>query len=90
MNVHRQQAAGVAPERWTYRPRVPDGDVCDFLDGLQDGDDIAGGLDTPEAFADFALQCKERGYPAFKLHTWQPPIPGAGYPTPPQRPPEQQ
>jgi L-alanine-DL-glutamate epimerase-like enolase superfamily enzyme len=41
------------------------------------GDDLAGGLDTPEAFADFALKCKAKGYKAFKLHTWQPPMPGA-------------
>jgi L-alanine-DL-glutamate epimerase-like enolase superfamily enzyme len=41
------------------------------------GDDLEGGLDTPEAFAAFALTCKQRGYQAFKLHTWQPPIPGA-------------
>ena len=41
------------------------------------GDDLEGGLDSPEAYARFALACKERGYPAFKLHTWQPPIPGA-------------
>jgi L-alanine-DL-glutamate epimerase-like enolase superfamily enzyme len=41
------------------------------------GDDLEGGLDTPEAYAEFALQCKARGYPAFKLHTWQPPMPGA-------------
>lgn len=41
------------------------------------GDDLEGGLDTPEAYAEFALQCKARGYPAFKLHTWQPPVPGA-------------
>jgi L-alanine-DL-glutamate epimerase-like enolase superfamily enzyme len=41
------------------------------------GDDLEGGLDTPEAYAEFALRCKERGYPAFKLHTWQPPVPGA-------------
>jgi L-alanine-DL-glutamate epimerase-like enolase superfamily enzyme len=41
------------------------------------GDDLEGGLDTPEAYARFALWCRERGYPAFKLHTWQPPIPGA-------------
>ncbi len=38
------------------------------------GDELEGGLDTPEAYAKFALACKERGYPAFKLHTWQPPI----------------
>jgi L-alanine-DL-glutamate epimerase-like enolase superfamily enzyme len=41
------------------------------------GDDQEGGLDTPEAYARYAIQCKERGYPAFKLHTWQPPTPGA-------------
>jgi L-alanine-DL-glutamate epimerase-like enolase superfamily enzyme len=41
------------------------------------GDDLEGGLDTPEAYAEFAVWCKNRGYPAFKLHTWQPPIPGA-------------
>lgn len=32
--------------------------------------DENGGLSTPEAFADFALQCKELGYPAFKIHGW--------------------
>ncbi len=41
------------------------------------GDDLEGGLDTPEAYARFALACQARGYPAFKLHTWQPPLPGA-------------
>jgi L-alanine-DL-glutamate epimerase-like enolase superfamily enzyme len=41
------------------------------------GDDLEGGLDTPEAYANFALSCQARGYPAFKLHTWQPPLPGA-------------
>ena len=41
------------------------------------GDDLEGGLSTPEEFADFALQCVARGYKAFKLHTWQPPMPGA-------------
>jgi L-alanine-DL-glutamate epimerase-like enolase superfamily enzyme len=41
------------------------------------GDDLEGGLATPEDYARFALWCKERGYPAFKLHTWQPPIAGA-------------
>ena len=32
--------------------------------------DENGGLSSPEAFADFALQCKEIGYPAFKIHGW--------------------
>ena len=33
------------------------------------GDDN-GGLSSPAAFADFALQCQEIGYPAFKIHGW--------------------
>jgi L-alanine-DL-glutamate epimerase-like enolase superfamily enzyme len=34
------------------------------------GDDN-GGLDSPEAFAEFAKYCKESlGYPAFKIHGW--------------------
>lgn len=41
------------------------------------GDEFDGGLNTPEAYGRFALECKARGYKAFKLHTWQPPIPGA-------------
>jgi L-alanine-DL-glutamate epimerase-like enolase superfamily enzyme len=41
------------------------------------GDELEGGLDSPEAYVRFALTCLERGYPAFKLHTWQPPVSGA-------------
>ncbi len=29
-----------------------------------------GGLDTPEAFADYAEQCKEQGFRGFKIHGW--------------------
>ncbi len=32
--------------------------------------DENGGLDSPEAFGDFAVQCKEMGYKAFKIHGW--------------------
>jgi len=32
--------------------------------------DHNGGLDGPEAYADFAEQCLEMGYPAFKIHGW--------------------
>jgi L-alanine-DL-glutamate epimerase-like enolase superfamily enzyme len=32
--------------------------------------DHAGGLDSPEAYADFAEQCLALGYPAFKIHGW--------------------
>lgn len=41
------------------------------------GDDLAGGLDSPQAYADFALQLVARGYKAIKLHTWNTPLPGA-------------
>lgn len=40
------------------------------------GDHQPGGLSSPEAFADFAEQCLELGYPAFKIHGWgRAPIP---------------
>ncbi len=32
--------------------------------------DENGGLTTPADFADFALECKNIGYPAFKIHGW--------------------
>ena len=32
--------------------------------------DLNGGLDSPEAFAEFAVRCREMGYPAFKIHGW--------------------
>ena len=39
------------------------------------GDEMENGLATPEDYAHFAeWAVKERGYRAFKLHTWQPPI----------------
>ena len=41
------------------------------------GDDLEGGLATPDDYARYAVRCLARGYPAFKLHTWQPPLPGA-------------
>ena len=34
------------------------------------GQEGPGGLDTPEAFADFAAECRERGFHGFKIHGW--------------------
>ncbi len=34
------------------------------------GQDEPGGLDTPEAFADFAVVCREQGFQGFKIHGW--------------------
>lgn len=33
------------------------------------GDEVAG-LNSPEGYAEFAVQCREMGYPAFKIHGW--------------------
>lgn len=39
------------------------------------GEHNTGNLDSPETYADFAQQCLEMGYPAFKLHVWgEPPF----------------
>ncbi|UCC63487.1 MAG: enolase [Anaerolineae bacterium] len=72
---------------WDLAGRYLNQPVYKLLGGYRDkvlayastmcGDEMEGGLDTPEAYARFALQCKERGYKAFKLHTWQPPMTGA-------------
>ena len=34
------------------------------------GQDEPGGLDTPEAFAHYAVACKEKGFAGFKIHGW--------------------
>ncbi|MER8961211.1 enolase C-terminal domain-like protein [Mesorhizobium sp. M0701] len=34
------------------------------------GQNTPGGLDTKEAYADFAVSCRERGMPGFKIHGW--------------------
>ncbi|NJN84059.1 MAG: enolase, partial [Caldilineaceae bacterium] len=55
-----------------YRDKVP------AYASTMCGDDLEGGLATPEDYARFAeWAVKERGYPSFKLHTWQPPYDGA-------------
>lgn len=42
------------------------------------GDDLEGGLATPEDYGRYAeWLVSKRGYKAVKLHTWMPPIPGA-------------
>ena len=72
---------------WDLAGRALNQPVYKLLGGFRDkvpayastmcGDDLEGGLNTPEDYARFALACKARGYPAFKLHTWMPPLPGA-------------
>ena len=54
-----------------YRDRVP------AYSSTMCGDDLENGLATPEDYAKFAEWSMQRGYQAFKLHTWQPPYEGA-------------
>lgn len=46
-----------------YRTKLP----C-YASTMNGGEE--GGLATPAAFADFAEQCLELGYPAYKIHPW--------------------
>ncbi|MGH7919455.1 MAG: enolase C-terminal domain-like protein [Candidatus Dormibacteraceae bacterium] len=34
------------------------------------GDHQPGGLSSPEAYAEFGVQCREMGYPGMKIHPW--------------------
>lgn len=47
----------------TYRERIPAYASTYHCDEN-------GGLDSPEALADFAAECRERGFPGFKIHGW--------------------
>jgi len=47
----------------TYRTRLP------AYASTYEADEN-GGLDSPEAYADFAEECLDMGYPAFKMHVW--------------------
>ncbi|SIR75409.1 L-alanine-DL-glutamate epimerase [Haladaptatus litoreus] len=47
----------------TYRERIPS------YASTYHGDENEG-LDSPTAFADFAEECRERGFPGYKIHGW--------------------
>jgi L-alanine-DL-glutamate epimerase-like enolase superfamily enzyme len=47
-----------------YRQRLP------TYASTYHGQQTKGGLDSPEAFADFALACREAGFAGFKIHGW--------------------
>jgi len=51
-----------------YRDKVP------AYGSTMCGDELAGGLATPDDYAAFAEKLVARGYKAIKLHTWMPPV----------------
>ncbi|GAA5016289.1 enolase C-terminal domain-like protein [Actinopolymorpha pittospori] len=64
---------------WDIAGKVYDAPVYELLGGFRTSlpayastyhGDENGGLSSPQAFADFAVQCREMGYPAFKIHGW--------------------
>lgn len=64
---------------WDIAGKYYDAPVWELLGGYRDKlpvyastthGDYYGGLDSPEAYADFAEQCLEMGYKAFKIHPW--------------------
>jgi L-alanine-DL-glutamate epimerase-like enolase superfamily enzyme len=64
---------------WDIAGKLYDAPIAELLGGYRAGlpayastyhGDENGGLDSPAAFADFAVRCKELGYPAFKIHGW--------------------
>jgi L-alanine-DL-glutamate epimerase-like enolase superfamily enzyme len=69
---------------WDLAGRYLNQPVFKLLGGYRDsipayastmcGDELPNGLDTPESYANFAEVCVKKGYKAFKLHTWMPPI----------------
>jgi L-alanine-DL-glutamate epimerase-like enolase superfamily enzyme len=51
-----------------YRDKVP------AYGSTMCGDELEGGLSSPQEYADFAVQLVEKGYKAIKIHTWMPPV----------------
>ena len=51
-----------------YRDKVP------AYGSTMCGDELKGGLSTPDEYAAFAVKLVQRGYKAIKLHTWMPPV----------------
>ncbi|MCY4429737.1 MAG: hypothetical protein OXC11_05005 [Rhodospirillales bacterium] len=60
----RQHGMSVAAMLGAFRERLP------TYASTYHGQSTPGGLDTPEAFADYAAACQERGFHGFKIHGW--------------------
>jgi L-alanine-DL-glutamate epimerase-like enolase superfamily enzyme len=76
--------AAVDQALWDLAGRALGQPVYKLLGGYRDtvpaygstmcGDELKGGLSTPEEYGEFAIKLVKRGYKAIKLHTWMPPV----------------
>ena len=60
----KQHGASVKALLGGFRDRLP------TYASSYHGQEELGGLDSPEAFGDYASQCKEQGFAGFKIHGW--------------------
>jgi L-alanine-DL-glutamate epimerase-like enolase superfamily enzyme len=80
--LRKQDRFGIGPidiALWDIAGKAYDAPIYELLGGFRTklpayastyhGDEN-GGLDSPEAFAEFAVRCRDMGYPAFKIHGW--------------------
>ncbi len=81
--LRKQDRMGMGPvdcALWDLAGKLYDAPVWQMLGGWRTelpayastyhGDHQPGGLSSPEAFGEFAVQCREMGYPAMKIHPW--------------------
>ena len=80
--LRKHDRFGMAPidvALWDIAGKAYDAPISELLGGYRTSlpayastfhGDENGGLDSPEAFAEFAVECKAIGYPAFKIHGW--------------------
>ena len=62
--VGKKYGMSVATMLGAYRTKLP------TYASTHHGQESGGGLDSVEAFADYALACKEQGFAGFKIHGW--------------------
>ena len=82
--LNDRQLAVIDMALWDFAGRYLNQPIFRLLGGYREkvraygstmcGDELEGGLNTPEAYGRFAETLVKRGYPAIKLHTWMPPI----------------
>mgnify|MGYP005644303895 FL=1 len=82
--ISDRQLAVIDMALWDFAGRYLNMPICKLLGGYREkvkayastmvGDEIEGGLNSPEAYAEFAEKLVKQGYKAIKLHTWFPPI----------------